>query len=135
MAKILTPNQVVDAFAKAGKTTTLNTLRRWRRANTGPPWTMHGGKPVYRSDMIFPGDLPVRGYVELFPDLAGGEEVVSMSEADSQAIQAVLSRNPRMKLEASDDLFVVIATDEVDTSDPVTRKVLGTLAKMARGSR
>ena len=134
MAKILTPNQVVDAFAKAGKTTTLNTLRRWRRTNIGPPWTMHGGKPVYRSDMIFPGDLPVQGYVDRFP--APKTEVIdatNMSEPEKRLLEALLSKLPVQALEEGDDLFVVVDSDELDMSDPAALKALGTLAKLARG--
>lgn len=133
MGKTLTPKQ---AAAELGKTT--ETLRRWRREGNvhAPPWTYEGGRPRYRSDLLHAGSYAVGGYVERFP--APKTEVIDatdMSEPEKRLLEALLSKLPVQALEDGDDLFVVVDSDELDTSDPAALKALGTLAKMARGAR
>ncbi len=75
MAKTLTPEQ---AAAVVGKT--VETLRRWRRANIGPPFVMEGGKPRYRSDLLEAGSYETRGEQATFPTPAFSREGASKSD-------------------------------------------------------
>lgn len=127
---------VKDAARTLRKST--ETLRRWRLAGIGPPWTYEGGHPCYRSDLLHAGSYTASGYVKTFPEPAN--EILDLnrlSEVDMATFEKLRAKASAGTLGESDELFIVVddPSGELDTSDPTTRKVLGTLAKMARGSR
>lgn len=131
MAKTLAPK---EAAALIGRTE--ETLRQWRRANTGPPYVMEGGKPRYRSDLVQTGATALRGLQAAFPPPK--TEIIDasdMSEPEKRLLEALLSKLPVQALEEGDDLFVVVDSNELDMSDPAALKALGTLAKMVRAAR
>lgn len=127
MGKILTPDQAAAEL----RMTNVETLRRWRRANIGPPFVIHGNKPKYRSDLLQPGTYAVCGRVDKFA--SAKIEVMdgaNWTPAEAAMFDQILEKAPVMEWEVGDSLVLVSTMEDADLNNPLLKYVLNDMAMM-----
>lgn len=115
MVEILPPKEVAHRLR-----VTEETLRRWRRANIGPPYVMQGGKPRYRSDLIHAGDYEAEGLQDKFP--APKVQVLDASglnEAEQQVLDGLLAKCPTAEWEQGSSLVIISTREGLDLTKEI----------------